>query len=153
MRTLEHRIPPPVVAAVIAFGMWHLATLLPAVAVAVNLRLAAATAVGLIGIAIDVVCAIAFWRARTTVNPLRPANTQTLVTDGLYRFSRNPMYVGQLLVLLAWAIYLASPLSLAGPVAFILFINRFQIEPEEKVLTSRFGDAYARYRAATRRWL
>lgn len=153
MRTLEHRIPPPVVAAVIAFAMWHLATLLPAVAVAVNLRLAAATAVGLIGIAIDVVCAIAFWRARTTVNPLRPANTQTLVTDGLYRFSRNPMYVGQLLVLLAWAIYLASPLSLAGPVAFILFINRFQIEPEEKVLTSRFGDAYARYRAATRRWL
>jgi protein-S-isoprenylcysteine O-methyltransferase Ste14 len=153
MRTLEHRIPPPVVAAVIAFGMWHLATLLPAVAVAVNLRLAAATAVGLIGIAIDVVCAIAFWRARTTVNPLRPANTQTLVTDGLYRFSRNPMYVGQLLVLLAWAIYLASPLSLAGPVAFILFINRFQIEPEEKVLASRFGDAYARYRAATRRWL
>ena len=63
------------------------------------------------------------------------------------------MYVGQLLCLLAWAIYLASPLSLAGPVAFIAFMNRFQIGPEEKILAAKFGEPFKRYSASTRRWL
>ena len=153
MHALEHRIPPPVVAAVFALAMWHVAPWLPAVTLPENVRLAAAAAVGLIGIAIDIAGAIAFWRARTTVNPLRPGDAQSLVTGGLYRVSRNPMYVGQLLCLLAWAIYLASPLALAGPVAFILFINRFQIEPEERILASKFGAAFETYKAATRRWL
>ena len=153
MIALEHKIPPPLVAAAIAAMMWSLSSVLPKVAAAENASLAGAVAVGLIGIAFDLVGAIAFWRAKTTVNPLRPGNTQSLVTGGLYRFSRNPMYVGQLLCLLAWAIYLASPLSLAGPVAFIAFMNRFQIGPEEKILAAKFGEAFKRYSASTRRWL
>ena len=153
MRFLELKIPPPVVAATIAFAMWPLSSLLPTVAAPGNARLALGITVALTGVAIDITGAIAFWRASTTVNPLRPANTQTLVTGGLYRFSRNPMYVGQLLVLLAWAIYLAAPLALAGPAAFILFINRFQIGPEERVLAEKFGETFERYKAAVRRWL
>ena len=153
MRFLELKIPPPVVAATSAFAMWPLSSLLPTVAPPGNARLAPAIAVALIGIAFALAGAIAFRRAKTTVNPLRPELTTALVTGGIYRISRNPMYTGMLLCLLAWAVFLASPLSLAGPVAFIAFMNRFQIEPEERVLAGKFGDTFARYRASTRRWI
>jgi len=153
MPSLEHKIPPPLVAATIAFAMWPLSTLLPIIATSDNARLATTTVFALAGIAFAGAGAIAFRRARTTVNPLHPEQTTVLVTGSIYRISRNPMYTGMLLCLLAWAVFLASPLSLAGPVAFILFMNRFQIAPEEKVLTAKFGDTFARYRASTRRWI
>jgi protein-S-isoprenylcysteine O-methyltransferase Ste14 len=153
MHILEHKIPPPLVAAAIAFAMWPLSSLLPKVAAPENARLAIAITVALIGIAFALAGAIAFRRAKTTVNPLHPEQTTALVVAGVYRISRNPMYAGMLLCLLAWAIYLASPLSLAGPLAFIFFINRFQIGPEEKILAEKFGEAFERYRASARRWL
>ncbi len=84
---------------------------------------------------------------------LQPERTSALVTTGVYRITRNPMYVGLLLGLLAWAAGLSSPVSLAGPVAFIMAINRFQIEPEEKALLAKFGPEYETYKSAVRRWL
>ena len=63
------------------------------------------------------------------------------------------MYVGMLFALVAWAIFLSSVWALLGPVAFVLYINRFQIEPEERVLTAMFGADYAKYKSAVRRWL
>jgi protein-S-isoprenylcysteine O-methyltransferase Ste14 len=67
--------------------------------------------------------------------------------------SRNPMYVGLLFVLVAWAVYLCRAWTLLGPAAFVLYINRFQIAPEERTLTTRFGGAYSDYKRAVRRWL
>ncbi len=133
--------------------MWPLSSLPPKVAATENVRLALAITVALIGIAFALAGVIVFRRAKTTVNPLHPEQTTALVTAGVYRVSRNPMYAGMLLCLLAWAIYLASPLSLAGPVAFIAFMNRFQIGPEEKMLAAKFGETFERYQASTRRWL
>lgn len=153
MHILEHKIPPPLVAAAIAFVMWSLSSLLPKSAASENTRLALSITIALIGIGFALAGVIAFRRSRTTVNPLHPEQATALVTGGVYRISRNPMYVGMLLCLLAWAIYLASPLSLAGPVAFILFINRFQIEPEEKILAAKFGASFSAYCASARRWL
>jgi protein-S-isoprenylcysteine O-methyltransferase Ste14 len=153
MHILEHKIPPPLVAAAIAFAMWSLSSLLPKSAASENTRLALSITIALIGIGFALAGVIAFRRSRTTVNPLHPEQATALVTGGVYRISRNPMYVGMLLCLLAWAIYLASPLSLAGPVAFILFINRFQIEPEEKILAAKFGASFSAYCASARRWL
>ena len=77
----------------------------------------------------------------------------TLVTTGIYRFTRNPMYVGLFFVLLAWAVFLSSAWALVGPVAFMQYINRFQIVPEERVLATMFGATYAEYKARVRRWL
>lgn len=77
----------------------------------------------------------------------------SLVTNGVYRFTRNPMYVGLLLALSGWAAFLSSPSALVYLVAFVLYMNRFQIEPEERVLASRFGADYAAYRTRVRRWL
>jgi len=72
---------------------------------------------------------------------------------GIYRFTRNPMYVGLALVLLGWAALLSSPWALLGPLVFVLYINRFQIAPEERVLSAKFGAAYTEYIARVRRWL
>ena len=77
----------------------------------------------------------------------------TLVATGVYSFTRNPMYLGMVLVLLAWTVFLASPWTLAGPALFALYITRFQIVPEERVLAELFGNSFAAYRKRVRRWI
>ena len=96
---------------------------------------------------------ISFRRARTTVNPLKPEAASALVTSGIYRYTRNPMYVGFALWLLAWGLYLASPLVLLGVLGFVLYMNRLQIAPEERALGRLFGADFAAYRQRVRRWL
>jgi protein-S-isoprenylcysteine O-methyltransferase Ste14 len=105
------------------------------------------------GAAIALAGVIQFARARTTVNPLQPDAASSLVSGGVYRWTRNPMYLGMALVLLAWAIYLSSIAALAVLPLFIVFITRFQIAPEERALEARFGVQFERYRKAVRRWL
>lgn len=80
-------------------------------------------------------------------------NALELNTHGVYRVTRNPIYVGLACVLLAWAAFLAVPWVLIGPFAFVAYITRFQIVPEEHALVTAFGEAYRRYRASVRRWL
>jgi protein-S-isoprenylcysteine O-methyltransferase Ste14 len=96
---------------------------------------------------------IRFRRANTTVNPLKPQAASSLVTIGIYRYTRNPMYLGLLFLIVAWAVLLSSPFALLGPVTFVAFIGRFQIVPEERVLSALFGEEYAAYKSHVRRWL
>ena len=96
---------------------------------------------------------MSFRRARTTVNPLKPETSAALVSTGVYSFTRNPMYLGMALALFAWAVYLSSVWSLLGPVLFALYITRFQIVPEERVLDGLFGASFAAYKKRVRRWL
>ena len=117
------------------------------------MRALAGGTVALLGGGVSLAGAIGFRRAKTTVNPHRPENTSALVTTGIYRFTRNPMYVGVLLVLVGWAVYLSVPWTFAGPLAFFLYIDRFQIAPEERVLSSMFAEEYADYKATVRRWV
>jgi protein-S-isoprenylcysteine O-methyltransferase Ste14 len=84
---------------------------------------------------------------------MQPEQVSNMVTDGIYRHSRNPMYLGMLLVLAAWAAWLASAPALLGLPVFVLYLNRFQIVPEERVLAQRFATQYADYAQRTRRWL
>nr|ART40893.1 L409 [uncultured bacterium] len=76
-----------------------------------------------------------------------------MVISGIYRFSRNPMYVGLLLVLTAWAIYLSNALAFLFLPTFVACLTRLQIVPEERVLAAKFGDAFTAYRQSVRRWL
>lgn len=92
-------------------------------------------------------------RRHTTINPLSPRKSTALVTGGVYRFTRNPMYLGMACLLTAWAVWLAALLAFAGPVLFVLYITRFQIRPEERVLTELFGLPYTDYTQRVRRWL
>lgn len=150
---LEHKIPPPVVGALVAAAMWAVAAYGPQIPMSDGPRLAVAAILAAAGLAFDLLGLVAFRASRTTVNPLRPERASALVTSGVYRITRNPMYVGMGLLLMAWAVYLAAFLALLGPVLFVLYITRFQIRPEERVLAGLFGDEYARYAARVRRWL
>jgi protein-S-isoprenylcysteine O-methyltransferase Ste14 len=153
MSSLELKIPPPAVAAAVAVAMWGTSRLAPLLQVPSALRLAAAAAIGLVGIGFSAAGVLAFRRARTTVNPTTPEKATALVSSGAYRITRNPMYVGLAWVLVAWAVFLSSGWALLGVVAFVLYIGRFQIAPEERALAQLFGSEYAAYRARVRRWL
>ena len=95
----------------------------------------------------------AFVRRRTTVSPLQPQRSSQLVVSGFYRYSRNPMYLGMLCLLLAWGVWLGQGVVLAGPLLWALWIDRLQIVPEERALEARFGEAYRAYCRRVRRWL
>lgn len=105
------------------------------------------------GLSVDVIAAIQFRVAKTTINPMRPANSSAVVTTGLYRISRNPMYLGMLTVLFGVA-FLFKALSgfLLLPI-FIVLITRLQIIPEEQILKRLFGDSYLHYKNQVRRWI
>ena len=110
-------------------------------------------AVFFLGIAIIAISGIQFRKASTTVNPLTPEKTSSLVVTGIYGFSRNPMYVGFFLFLLSVSIFLANVVTLVFLPLFVLIMNRYQIQPEEKVLETIFGDKYRQYLDSVRRWL
>ncbi|MEJ8816106.1 isoprenylcysteine carboxylmethyltransferase family protein [Variovorax ureilyticus] len=153
MYALELKVPPPVVALVLALAMWSVSRLTLTFEVDATLRIAAAVSIALVGGAFSAAGITAFRRAKTTVNPLKPETASSLVTSGIYRVTRNPMYVGLLFVLVGWAAFLSAPWALAGPVVFVAYMNRFQIAPEERALLSAFGEVYESYTARVRRWL
>jgi protein-S-isoprenylcysteine O-methyltransferase Ste14 len=138
---------------VVAAGMWMVAHLPPLLQLPDLVRLPVAAVLIAIGVAVAIGGVVSFRRAKTTVNPLKPETSAALVSTGVYSFTRNPMYLGMVLALFAWAVYLSSIWSLVGPLLFGLYITRFQIVPEERVLDRLFGAPFAEYKKRVRRWL
>lgn len=153
MTSLELKVPPPILLAVIAFAMWVLARFTPHAGLPAGTALAAGGLLVVLGLALNLAGVLTVRRFKTTFNPMRPDTATSLVSTGLFAWSRNPMYLGFLVMLLGWAVCLSSPAALAGPVAFVLYINRFQIIPEERALSSLFGASFAEYKTRVRRWL
>lgn len=153
MSFLEHKVPPPVVALICAAAMWYVAAHTPTVEFPRNIRVVVTALISAVGFIIMLAGVASFRRAGTTVNPLKPEAATALVTGGVYRYTRNPMYLGLLVVLLAWAMFLSAPAGLVGIVVFWLYIDRFQIRPEEKTLMALFGSAFTEYTSRVRRWL
>lgn len=153
MRGLELKLPPPLVALIVAGAMWELARVSSHLELTTFHRHAVAGVLFALGILCAISAMLAFLRWKTTINPTTPEAASALVRSGVFRISRNPMYLGMLIVLLGWAVLLAAPWSLLGPAVFYLYIQRFQILPEERALTARFGVEFERYRSAVRRWL
>ena len=153
MSTLDLKVPPLVVAAIAAIAMWLVTFVSPVMVLAPAVRVGLVLVSVIVGVGISLTGIITFRRTKTTVNPHTPEKASSLVTVGIYQFTRNPMYVGVLCVLLGWAIFLSAPLALVGPLAFYLYIGRFQITPEEKALHLLFGSEYSMYKQRVRRWL
>jgi len=153
MQALELKIPPPVVTFLIAGAMWGVSPADSSPEAFHILRATAAAALALLGGAIALSGMLAFRRARTTFSPHRPERASALVATGIYRHTRNPMYVGLLMCLLAWSIFLFSAAALIGPLIFVYYIGRFQIAPEERMLSTIFGADFAAYCSRVRRWL
>jgi len=153
MHALDHKIPPPAVALLFAGLMWLLSASESSMALAVPWRQAIAVTAWCMGVTIAAAGLFEFWRAKTTVNPLLPEAATSIVTSGIYRYSRNPMYLALLFGLLGWAVWLSHLIAYGLLPFFILYINRFQIEPEERALLAKFGEQFTNYRSAVRRWL
>jgi protein-S-isoprenylcysteine O-methyltransferase Ste14 len=153
MALLDHKTPPPIIGGMIAAAMWASATVGPHLIVTEWFKYTLIISLVLIGLAFELAGVLAFRAHRTTVNPMRPERTRSVVTSGVYQISRNPMYVGMSCMLLGLAVYLASLVSAFGPVAFVCYITQFQIKPEEHVLASIFGDDYLQYLEKVRRWV
>ncbi len=153
MHALELKIPPVALAILFAIAMWGATMLTPSIELPLLAKMMSAAALVLAGTGISLAGVLSFRRAKTTVNPTRPNAVSALVSSGIYSLTRNPMYLGFLLILLGWAAFLANVLAFFGPVAFVLYMNRFQIIPEERALVAMFGTEFVAYQSKVRRWL
>lgn len=153
MKSLKLRIPPPLVMSIIAVIMFAIAYFLPVFHWLPPYQLSISIFTGSIGLIISSIGVLHFKSAHTTIDPRKPSTTSTLVTTGIYRYSRNPMYLGTLLLLVAWSFYLANILSFFFAFTFIPYINKYQIIPEERFLKEKFGHSFTTYQQQVRRWI
>ena len=150
---LNHKIPPPVIGLLCAFIMWLISCFTPSLILPLPLKHLSISLLIILGLLFDFSALYYFRKANTTINPLSPANTSALVTTGIYRISRNPMYVGLVFFLIALGIFLESAFSLFMVIIFIALVDRLQIRPEEEALKTIFGNQYISYKRRVRRWL
>lgn len=142
---LEKHIPPLLLVLIIGAAMWGISAPTSPVPLDDTVRRVAAAVIFVIGALFPVAGVVAFRRARTTVDPRSPEASSALVRSGIYRYSRNPMYVGFALWLLAWSVVLGPGWELLGVVFFVLYMNNFQIAPEERALRALFGEEFRAY--------
>jgi protein-S-isoprenylcysteine O-methyltransferase Ste14 len=152
-RNLRLRVPPLALVALAGGLGWITARNVPLLNFEFSGRGELATTFALLGVTCCILGVASFRLARTTVNPMTPDATTALVVSGIYRVTRNPMYLGFLLLLVAEMVWLGNPIALSVAPAFVLYLNRFQIGPEEIALRSRFGAEFHSYAARVRRWI
>lgn len=148
---MSFRIPPLALLVLVGAVMYVLALGAPALDLRYRLGLGAPLMV--LGGGLALAGVLQFRRAHTTVDPRNPAKTSALVSDGVYGFTRNPMYLGFVLVLAGWVAFLASPALIALVAAYAFYLDKVQIPPEEAALKARFGAAFEEYAARVRRWV
>ena len=107
----------------------------------------------LIGLIILINPIVKFIKSKTTIDPIKFKKVNKLITSGIYKYSRNPMYLGLLMIVISTSILYLNIFSIATPMLFYFWINRFQIKREEIFLTEKFGKEYLLYRTKTRRWI
>ena len=153
VHALELKIPPVALVIGVALLMWLAAACAPGLNVRFPFQSVAAWVFGLSGVITCILGVVAFKRAKTTVNPTKPESSSSLVTSGIYRRTRNPMYLGFLLMLAGWGAARANMVAFLALPAFVLYMNQFQIKPEERALMSIFGDQFRAYCSSVRRWI
>jgi protein-S-isoprenylcysteine O-methyltransferase Ste14 len=149
----ENRIPPPLVAVAFVAAMSACARWLPILELSFPGQGLATGLIGAAGLGVMAFAIAQFARARTTIDPLHPAAASALVGGGVFRLTRNPMYLGMALVLAGLALWLGDGGSALLVAGFVAYITRFQIVPEERALRANFGEAFEAYAARVRRWL
>lgn len=150
---LALKVPPPVQALTFGFLMWLVDRQLPGGQSVFGMQLPVAVAFAVAGVALVVTSMLAFRRASTTVDPFHPDEASNLVVNGVFQFSRNPMYVSLALVLIGWAVWLGSVFNIVVFVFFVSYITIFQIKPEEEALKKVFGESFVQYCSKVRRWI
>ena len=153
-QTMKTKIPPPLQALIVALLMWGISTALhPTGSLDFTGQLILAALIAICGGITSVSAMMSFRAAQTTVNPLDPSAATKLVVVGIYRITRNPMYLGLLLLLIGIAIWLGNIVNVVMLIAFVWYITWFQIKPEEEALEKLFGADFHAFKNQTRRWL
>ena len=153
MQWLDLKVPPLLVWLVFAGAMYGVAYVAPGISYTLPARLALALALVVLGGAVALAGVVAFRIERTTVNPLTPGASSSVVSSGVYGVSRNPMYLGFFLVLAGWTLYLSNAGAILLLPAFLVYLTQYQIKPEERALLAKFGPEFAHYMARVRRWV
>ena len=153
MSILELKIPPVIVTLLFAVLMWLVARLTPFAPIDAGFRIIVVLLLGVTATVIGLAGVAAFRKANTTVDPFTPDACTSLVNSGIFRLTRNPMYLALLLTLAAWGFFLSNFYSLALCVVYVVYMNRFQIVPEERALEAVFGDEFIAYKGKVRRWI
>lgn len=152
MKNLETKIPPIFIVLVLGALMWAAKKMTP-VLHNTTWHIAVACLVFLVGVGVAVSGAVIFKLEKTTVNPTKPDTASHLVTQGIFQFTRNPMYLGMLFTLIAWGIYLFAPINILFVIVFVFYMNHFQIRPEERAMRKLFGEEFEQYSRKVRRWI
>ncbi|WP_430390110.1 methyltransferase family protein [Dyella sp. 20L07] len=147
------KIPPPVLAVSLALLMWTLSRFTPPAWPPATAITAVALLLAVTGTVIDVSAKRLFVRVGTTINPVTPGAASCMVREGVYRWTRNPMYLGRTMQLTAMAIYLASWVGVLGVLMFAIYLDRYQILREGRALEARFASEFRAYKASVRRWI
>lgn len=153
MNALALKVPPVAQVIITAAAMYGVSKMVPALTFSLNGSTALAVGLGVMGLSLGIMGVTQFRIAQTTPNPQALEQVSSLVTSGIYQYSRNPMYVGLVLILLGWAFYLSHFLAFVLLPIFILYITRFQIQPEERMMAQKFGKTYQDYLNKVRRWI
>ena len=153
MNALALKVPPVAQVIITAAAMYGTAKIMPSLQFSLSGSTVLAVGLGVMGMSLGVMGVTQFRKAQTTPNPQALEKVSSLVTSGIYRYSRNPMYLGLVLILLGWAFYLSHFLSFVLLPVFILYMTRFQIQPEEQMMARKFGKTYQAYLNKVRRWI
>jgi protein-S-isoprenylcysteine O-methyltransferase Ste14 len=145
-------IPPPIQAFCCAGIMWMISSYVPELGYSFRFSNYLVGAFLISGVIIDLTAIKSFMQAKTTISPLSPNNSSSLVVSGIYKFTRNPMYVGLVLILTGFAFWVENYGAFAVVPCFVYFITNYQIIPEEEILIEKFGIPYADYCATVNRW-
>ena len=149
MKTIK--IPPPILVIILTSLVYFSSTKLELIYL--PYRQIVSVIILIIGLIVIVSPVVDFIKSKTTINPVKFKNVNRLVTTGIYRYSRNPMYLGMILIIISTTIYYLNFLSVFSPLIFYIWINKFQINREEIFLEDKFGSEYLKYKSKTRRWI
>ena len=150
---LDLKIPPPIVAVLCGLGIVYLPDLFGLEGFEIPLQGWVAGVVIVFGLSFDLMGLLEFRKHATTISPLSPNKSALVVSSGIYRITRNPMYLGMAIVLVGVTIAFGSAIGLLMVLVFVLYITRFQIKPEERILEAKFGEAFVDYKAKVKRWI
>ncbi|WP_310621842.1 methyltransferase family protein [Flexibacterium corallicola] len=153
MKFLELKVHPLIIEFVTAGLMWALAKAIPGYPLPHFIAVLGFLTFAIAGCVLVQMGKWRFGQHQTTHNPTRPESASALVTGGIYGITRNPMYLGMLLILVGWSIYLSSMAAFLALLIYVFYLNMFQIKPEEEALKKLFGKDYEDYCQRVRRWL
>lgn len=150
---LELKVPPAVVTFVFIVLMYFVSSIFSFLNIDFMFQIFLSVETAVSGFVLIVAGSYVFNEKKTSINPLKPQSATSLVTNGVYKFTRNPMYLGIVIILFAWLLFLGNILNIVNIVLFVLYMNKYQIIPEEKALEKLFNEEYLSYKAKVKRWI